>query len=85
MADAACLSRARFQRVFRQTMGEAPGRLQRRLVLERAAYSLRVTDTPITAIAFEAGYQTPEGLRKKRTLVRIRYRYYRNEKAAIHP
>ena len=61
MASNACLSRYHFQRVFERAVGESPGALRRRLLLERAAYELRTTETAITLIAFEAGYQTLEG------------------------
>ncbi len=61
MANEAYLSRFHFQRVFRQTMGEPPSGLRRRLVLERAAFDLRNTTLSVTNIAFEAGYQSLEG------------------------
>ncbi len=61
MAENACLSRYHFQRVFERTVGEPPGALRRRLLLERAAYELRTTKTTITLVAFDADYQTPEG------------------------
>ncbi len=61
MAGSACLSRYHFQRVFERTVGEPPGALRRRLLLERAAYELRTTKTAIMFVAFDADYQTPEG------------------------
>jgi AraC-like DNA-binding protein len=61
MASEACMSRFHYQRVFRQTVGEPPGGLRRRLVLERAAFDLRNTTHSVTEIAFEAGYQSLEG------------------------
>lgn len=61
IAQEACLSRFHFQRVFRQSIGEAPGGLRRRLVLEKAAYALRNTHENVTDIAFDAGYQSLEG------------------------
>lgn len=61
MASDACVSRYHFQRVFRDIVGEAPGKLQRRLKLERAAHALRTTTDDITAIAFETGYASLEG------------------------
>ena len=61
MAENACLSRYHFQRVFERTVGEPPGALRRRLLLERAAYELRATRAAVTYVAFGAGYQTPEG------------------------
>ncbi len=61
MADNACLSRYHFGRVFERTVGEPPGALRRRLLLERAAYELRATETAVMFVAFDADYQTPEG------------------------
>ena len=61
MAENACLSRYHFGRVFESTVGEPPGALRRRLLLERAAYELRTTKTAIALVAFDADYQTPEG------------------------
>jgi AraC family transcriptional regulator len=60
MADEACVSRYHFQRVFSAVMGETPGKLQRRLRLERAAYDLRHTGSEVTTIAFDAGYSCLE-------------------------
>ena len=61
MAENAFLSRYHFQRVFERTVGESPGALRRRLLLERAAYELRTTKTAITLVAVDADYQTLEG------------------------
>lgn len=61
MAENAFLSRYHFQRVFERTVGEPPGALRRRLLLERAAYELRTTKTAVTLVAFDADYQTLEG------------------------
>ena len=60
MAAQACLSRFHFHRVFRGMVGETPTELVRRLRLERAAWRLLHTDRPVTAIAFDAGYETHE-------------------------
>ncbi|MEO8561710.1 MAG: AraC family transcriptional regulator [bacterium] len=60
MAAQACLSRFHFHRVFRGMVGETPMELVRRLRLERAAWRLLHTDRPVTAIAFDAGYETHE-------------------------
>ena len=54
------LSSFHFHRVFRGMVGETPVELQRRLRLERAAYALATTDTPVTRIAFSAGYEAHE-------------------------
>lgn len=61
LADAANYSRFYFQRLFRQRTGETPGDCRRRLLLERAAYQLRHTDQLVTAIAFEANFDSLEG------------------------
>ena len=61
MAQNAYLSRYHFGRVFERMVGESPGALRRRLLLERAAYELRTTETTVMLIAFDADYQTPEG------------------------
>lgn len=61
MAQAACMSRYHFQRVFEKTVGESPGALRRRLLLERAAYELRATATSVTVVALDAEYRSLEG------------------------
>ncbi len=61
LASEACLSRYHFQRVFRRHLGETPGTLRRRLLLERAAYRLNATSYSVTEIAFDAGYDSLEG------------------------
>jgi AraC family transcriptional regulator len=60
LAAQACLSPFHFHRVFRGMVGETPVELGRRLRLERAAWRLLHTDRPVTAIAFDAGYETHE-------------------------
>jgi len=60
LARIACLSPFHFHRVFSGTVGETPLELLRRLRLERAAVTLLRTDTPVTAVAFAAGYETHE-------------------------
>ncbi len=60
LARLAGLSPFHFHRVFRGMVGETPLELHRRLRLERAVWTLRHTDTGVTAIAFEAGYETHE-------------------------
>ena len=61
IAQEAHLSRFHFQRVFRDNTGESPGRMRRRLLLERAAYELRTTLTPVTTVALDANYRSLEG------------------------
>lgn len=58
IARRAYLSRFHFDRLLRGAVGEPPGALRRRLLLERAAYRLRRSDTTATDIAFEAGYDS---------------------------
>ena len=61
LAERAYLSRFHFGRVFRRFVGEAPGEMERRLRLERAAHALRATAQDVTGIAFDAGYDSLEG------------------------
>jgi AraC family transcriptional regulator len=60
LAAVAHFSPYHFHRVFRGMTGESVQRHVRRLRLERAAQRLKSTDKPVTAIAFEAGYETHE-------------------------
>ncbi len=60
LARLACLSPFHFHRVFRGMVGETPLELLRRLRLERAAHQLRHDATTVTAVAFNAGYETHE-------------------------
>jgi AraC family transcriptional regulator len=60
IASDACLSPFHFHRIFRGMVGETPLELSRRLRLERAAWQLATTDRAVTAIAFDAGYETHE-------------------------
>jgi AraC family transcriptional regulator len=60
LAQQAELSPFHFHRIFRGMVGETPLELHRRLRLERAAAKLLATAKPVTAIAFDAGYDTHE-------------------------
>jgi AraC family transcriptional regulator len=60
LAREAALSTFHFHRVFRGMLGETPLELHRRLRLERAAWQLLKSDTAVTRIAFDAGYETHE-------------------------
>jgi AraC family transcriptional regulator len=60
LAKSAGLSPFHFHRVFRGMVGETPLELTRRLRMERAAWNLAHTIRPVTAIAFDAGYETHE-------------------------
>ena len=58
IARRAYLSRFHFDRLLRATVGEPPGALRRRLLLERAAYRLARSVATATDIAFDAGYDS---------------------------
>ena len=60
LAREACLSPFHFHKVFRGMTGETPLEMLRRLRMERATWQLLHTDRPVTAIAFDAGYETHE-------------------------
>lgn len=60
LARGAALSPFHFHRVFRGMVGETPLELHRRLRMERAAFRLLTDESPVTSIAFEAGYDTHE-------------------------
>jgi AraC family transcriptional regulator len=60
LAESAGLSPFHFHRVFRGMVGETALELTRRLRMERAAWLLGTTDRAVTAIAFDAGYETHE-------------------------
>lgn len=60
LAADACLSPFHFHRVFRGMVGETPMEFVRRLRLERAAWRLATTTAPVTAVAFDAGYEAHE-------------------------
>ncbi|WAS90571.1 AraC family transcriptional regulator [Nannocystis punicea] len=60
LARGAALSPFHFHRVFRGMVGETPLEMHRRLRLERAARALLTSDAGVTAIAFDAGYETHE-------------------------
>ncbi|MCY1004512.1 AraC family transcriptional regulator [Nannocystis pusilla] len=60
LARGAALSPFHFHRVFRGMVGETPLEMHRRLRLERAARALLTSDVGVTAVAFDAGYETHE-------------------------
>ena len=55
------LSRFHLDRIVTATGGEPPGRMRRRLLLERAAYQLAVSDRSVLDVAIEAGFDSHEG------------------------
>jgi len=60
LAATACLSPFHFHRVFRGMVGETPMELVRRLRMERAAWRLLHSESAITQIAFDAGFESHE-------------------------
>lgn len=60
VARRAFLSRFHFDRLVASAIGEPPGALRRRLLLERAAHQLRDDRAPVSAVAYAAGYGSPE-------------------------
>jgi AraC family transcriptional regulator len=60
LARVAHFSPYHFHRIFAAMVGEPVKEHVRRLRLERAAYRLQFGKQPVTAIAFEAGYETHE-------------------------
>jgi AraC family transcriptional regulator len=60
LARRACLSPFHFHRVFRGMVGETPMEMVRRLRMERAAWKLITTESAVTEIAFDAGYEAHE-------------------------
>lgn len=60
LADQASYSRFHFHRLFQSLLGESPGELTRRLLLERAAHRLAETDESVLSIALSSGYASGE-------------------------
>ncbi|WP_426565872.1 helix-turn-helix transcriptional regulator [Angustibacter sp. McL0619] len=60
LADRAYLSRFHFARLVTAAMGEPPGALRRRLLLERAAFRLLSTQLSVLDVGVEAGYGSHE-------------------------
>jgi AraC-like DNA-binding protein len=60
LAQRAHLSRFHFDRLVAASLGEAPGMLRRRLLLERAAHRLAGSQDSVTDIALDAGYGSLE-------------------------
>ena len=54
------LSRFYFDRLISSAVGEPPGRLRRRILLERAAYRLITTSDDLLGISLDAGYGSHE-------------------------
>ena len=60
MSRQAFHSRTQFHRLFRALIEETPAAMRRRLLLERAAWHLRNSETSVTDIAFDANYNSLE-------------------------
>ena len=60
LAGLACFSPYHFHRIFKGMVGESVKEHIRRLRLERAASQLKLGTAPVTRIAFDAGYESPE-------------------------
>ncbi len=78
LARRAYRSRSHFYRLFEALVEESPGAMRRRLVLERAAWQLGRTRTPVTEIAFDANYGSLEAFtRAFRQVFRVSPSLYR--------
>lgn len=62
LAALVSLSSYHFARAFRQTVGVPPHRYQLNLRIEKAKILLRTTQSPITEIAFDVGYESSQAL-----------------------
>jgi AraC family transcriptional regulator len=60
LASVTCFSPYHFHRIFKVMVGESVMEHVRRLRLERAAWQLKLSDQPVTRVAFDAGYETHE-------------------------
>lgn len=60
LARVACFSPFHFHRIFRAATGESLGEHIRRLRLERAAQRLKLGGSPVTELAFQAGFESHE-------------------------
>ncbi len=60
LAGVACFSPYHFHRIFRGIAGEPVKEYVRRLRLERAAQRLKTSESPVTEIAFDSGYESHE-------------------------
>jgi AraC family transcriptional regulator len=60
LAKVACFSPFHFHRVFKSLVGESVAAYVRRLALQNAAQRLSYSQDAVTAIALDAGYESPE-------------------------
>lgn len=70
LAKIATFSPYHFHRIFRGMLGESVKEHIRRLRLERAAMRLKLSNLPISRIAFEAGYESHEAFTRAFKAVR---------------
>ncbi len=61
IADRLSVSPFYFHRIFKAVYGEGPSEMAMRLRMERAAHQLINSETSVTEIAFEAGFESLEG------------------------
>jgi AraC family transcriptional regulator len=81
LAKVACFSPFHFHRVFSGMVGESLKEHVRRLRLERAAGRLKRGTSSVTALAFDAGFQSPEAFtRAFKALFGVSPARYRGEK-----
>ena len=64
LAEISYFSKWHFQRIMKAFLGEPIGTFIQRNRVETAAKLLRHTDLPVSAIAYEVGYDTPSSLSK---------------------
>jgi AraC family transcriptional regulator len=60
MARAACFSSRQFHRLMLRVLGETPGRHQRRIRLDRAAWLLLTSRATVLEVALETGFENHE-------------------------
>ena len=61
LAERVHLSRFHLHRLLTAALGEPPGALRRRLLLERSAHRLTTTADTVVDVAIAAGYDSPDG------------------------
>ena len=64
LADVAAISPFHFHRVYRAVTGETPSGTVRRLRLAKACFLLKDTRKPVTQVAFDVGYDSPQSFAK---------------------
>ena len=64
LADVAAISPFHFHRVYRAVTGETPSGTVRRLRLAKACFLLKDARKPVTQVAFDVGYDSPQSFAK---------------------